>query len=761
VAEAGNRLHSPTLSLAWRMNDLYQGVTCHVSFLFRLVRYLIELHISIENCASPILRAKAMLGSSAKRQSQDLVLPHEKRLRITPGQQNEERDDDKASSNTDKADQICCECRKIDFEGIFSEDLRSPKLYKIWGERYFALPHIHPQSNCPLCRFFYHTRIPSSDESEVDPCYVLRVFPAKSQLGAWQLDFDDSPAFVVVPARDRYRSNYQDTSGIIMELSNKPHAFCGRQIRPHSDLSLLKGWLEFCITNHRTLCRKFDPRLPRGFRVIDCLTRRIVLWETVARPKSYIALSYVWGNHVEHATTSKYSPLGRLPTTIEDAILLTTGLGYQYLWIDRYCISQDNPIERQLQIQNMHAIYEQSVVTIIAAAGDDPYYGLPGVSTTPRKSQPHMKIGSRTLISTPYVKNEILHSKWNSRGWTYQEGLLCRRRLVFTDTQIYFQCNSMHCLESIYAPLEILHTHNNNRMRDQVEMSRVFPLRGLGKYPKHLESRLNEYLKRSLTFENDILDAFRGILTAFEREFSSRAKSFCGIPIFGKTPSTVNLEALVFGMSWSPRYKDSRNPKRRPGFPSWTWVGWEMDQIVFYSFGTSHHIAALERLNSLIDVSVEYLDGIVLPWNGNQDEILAQEGMGAFPVFLRICGLTLNVQIYPDGRISTTEDDGGIVEQMMVQLSTQAFRKSAVPDTRSAYNIKEDKDRPLPFTFLVMGHSNYEVFLLLLYHPENSLWFERINSWHMSKRDVESDLKSEIIVPESLRGWTTREVLLK
>ena len=138
-----------------------------------------------------------------------------------------------------------------------------------------------------------------------------------------------------------------------MELSDKPHAFCGRQIRPQVDLSLLKGWLEFCNTNHKTLCRKSSPPLPQGFRVIDCLSRRTVLWENVARAKEYTTLSYVWGDHVVDSTTSNDFPLGPLPTTIEDAMLLTKGLGYQYLWIDRYCISQDNPIERQLQIRNM------------------------------------------------------------------------------------------------------------------------------------------------------------------------------------------------------------------------------------------------------------------------------------------------------------------------------------------------------------------------------------------------------------------------
>jgi hypothetical protein len=110
------------------------------------------------------------------------------------------------------------------------------------------------------------------------------------------------------------------------------------------------------------------------------------------------------------------------------------------------------------------------------------------------------------------------------------------------------------------------------------------------------------------------------------------------------------------------------------------------------------------------------------------------------------------MQIYPDGRILTTKEDGGIVEHLMVQLSTEAFQKCAVADTRSAYNIKEDKDRPLLFTFLVLSHWDHELVLLLLYHPENSLWFERIDSWHLNKIAMESDLKSIIVVPESLKG---------
>ncbi|KAF2185577.1 HET-domain-containing protein [Zopfia rhizophila CBS 207.26] len=454
-----------------------------------------------------------MPSSSAKRQAQDLVLPYGKHPRIELGQQSTvdaEYRNDEASTSANKADQICRGCQKIDFEAIFSEDRRDPRLYKIWGNRRFILSHMNRQSNCTLCQFFYSTREPPLDETVVDPVYCLRVFPAKGELGAWELDFDDSPAFIVVPILDNYPFRFQDTHGIIMELSETPENFCGRQIQPQVDLSVIKGWLEICDNNHKALCKqKPNPQVPKGFRVIDCVTRKIVPWENVANPKQYVTLSYVWGSFKGKFVTRGGAIPSPLPGTIEDTILLTTNLGYRYLWIDRYCITQDDAMDMHIQIQSMDEIYQQSVVTVVAAAGDDPRYGLPGIGATPRERQPCVKVGNKTLVYTPYVRKEILNSNWNSRGWTYQEGLLARRKLVFTATQVYFQCNAMHCLESIRAPLKNLHTYKNVRMRDMVDISRVFPLRGLGKSPNDLDKRLNEYLQRSLRYERDMLNAFR------------------------------------------------------------------------------------------------------------------------------------------------------------------------------------------------------------------------------------------------------------
>jgi hypothetical protein len=502
----------------------------------------------------------------------------------------------------------------------------------------------------------YSTREPPLDETAVDPIYCVRVFPAKSELGAWQCDFDDSPAFIVVPSRDNYPFNYHDTKGIIMELSTTSKTFCGRQIQPQVDISVIKGWLEFCHHNHKALCKqKHKPRIPQGFRVIDCLKRKVVPWEDVAHPKQYVTLSYFWGSSKDESTIRKGSIPNPSPSTIEDTILLTINLGYRYLWIDRYCIPPDNPVNKQIQIQSMDEIYQHSVITVVAAAGSDPHYGLPGIGTTPREGQPCVKVGDRTLVYTPYVRKEILNAKWNSRGWTYQEGLLSRRKLVFTNTQVCFQCNAMHCPESIRAPLTGLYTYKNIRMRDNVGISKVFPLRGLGKSPNDLERRLNEYLQRSLTFESDILDAFKGVIAAFERRFPFEFQSLCGIPIVTQKVffGSDQVDALVTSLSWVSigSHKAGQEPERRQGFPSWTWMGWKLQRVSFHR-GTLYRRF---QYKAIVGVSVEYADRSVLPWNGNQELILTRDKSGSSPLLFHICGPTLDVQISPDGCISGSD----------------------------------------------------------------------------------------------------------
>lgn len=76
-------------------------------------------------------------------------------------------------------------------------------------------------------------------------------------------------------------------------------------------------------------------------------------------------------------------------------------------------------------------VYNNAIVTIIAAAGADSSFGLPGISKTPRNTQPAADLGTLKLVSTlTSYETYVAFTKWISRGWTYQEGTCFNDYLV-------------------------------------------------------------------------------------------------------------------------------------------------------------------------------------------------------------------------------------------------------------------------------------------------------------------------------------------
>ncbi|KAH8778471.1 heterokaryon incompatibility protein-domain-containing protein, partial [Diaporthe sp. PMI_573] len=204
------------------------------------------------------------------------------------------------------------------------------------------------------------------------------------------------------------------------------------------NFDLHRRWLQHCRDHHNDSCNNAPDasRVP-NLKLIDCETRKV---HDFQHGDVYSALSYRWGPN-EKACENQDKLPQCLPPTIEDALLVTRELDIRYIWIDRYCIPQHGNAEvKGQQIKNMHRIYRGAEVTIVAAAGESPEYGLPGVS---RKMSipPRLKIGNQKFACIPPDPQLLIESStWSSRGWTYQEGLLSRRRLVFTDQQSYFQC---------------------------------------------------------------------------------------------------------------------------------------------------------------------------------------------------------------------------------------------------------------------------------------------------------------------------------
>ncbi|CAG9956443.1 unnamed protein product [Clonostachys rosea f. rosea IK726] len=160
-----------------------------------------------------------------------------------------------------------------------------------------------------------------------------------------------------------------------------------------------------------------------------------------------------WG----HNLLGKALVGARVRILIEDSITVTQAIGLQFLWVDRICIDHSNHGDTLHQIRQMDLIYANSEITIIAAACNTPDDGLPGINRTSRANQQTLRIKNTSLTSTLPSGTSIEQSKWYTRGWTFQEGVLSTKRLIFPKTQVIFDCNGMHCSEALDLPLDKLH----------------------------------------------------------------------------------------------------------------------------------------------------------------------------------------------------------------------------------------------------------------------------------------------------------------
>jgi hypothetical protein len=375
--------------------------------------------------------------------------------------------------------------------------------------------------------------------------------------------------------------------------SPQERSILGNKIDPRRvDYEMAKNWIKYCRDEHKGYCKQQDSTTAHaipGFKTIDCDTRLLV--KHTSR-ECCVALSYVWGSAPHVSTRSVPNPAARV---IDDAITVTKKLGYQYLWVDRYCISQTDALENQEQISKMDQIYADAVVTLVAAAGEGPHYGLPGVSHTYRQRQPYATSGDYHLVSTLQPPRDIImSSKWASRGWTFQEMALSRRTLFFTDEQMLFECASMSCQETISIPLAESHRKTIASMGRECHKMRIFPPNGPGTSATTLLKTISEYTLRSLTHESDNLNALLGVFNAYRKSLNHRISSgkstsestipqtsanlnqIWGLPILpvgasGLRQSSTDLEFCV-ALAWRSVSPSTRSP----GFPSWSWTGWKL-----------------------------------------------------------------------------------------------------------------------------------------------------------------------------------------
>lgn len=207
-----------------------------------------------------------------------------------------------------------------------------------------------------------------------------------------------------------------------------------------------------------------------------------------------------------------------LPQTIQDAITLTERLGERYLWVDALCIVQDDLEDLQRQTAAMDSVFSGATLTIAAAAGDDSNHGLPGLRAgSGRKTRRKIRVTENlSLLST--AEDELRRSSWETRGWTFQERVLSRRMLFFTQSLVSWKCDLDAWSEETILEPEKLEGNFVCLYHTLGPVSATTPRFSV----RQLETYINNYTRRTLSYGSDILPAFQGIMHRYEAATGER-----------------------------------------------------------------------------------------------------------------------------------------------------------------------------------------------------------------------------------------------
>lgn len=228
----------------------------------------------------------------------------------------------------------------------------------------------------------------------------------------------------------------------------------------------LQSWIHHCDKSH-SLCTTFACEvLPK--RVLDVRADEandtIRLVEGVDRRRGYAALSYCWGG-IKPPMTTLLNRKGRessismseLPVIYRDAITLARALDITHLWIDALCIVQDDPQEYGQEASRMGQIFRNAYLVLLAAVSENLNQGF--LHNRERHLWHDISQRNDNASVCREIREAIVHWMYNKnacddlpvsqRGWCYQERLMARRCLIFTDIEAVWECRQACEAESM------------------------------------------------------------------------------------------------------------------------------------------------------------------------------------------------------------------------------------------------------------------------------------------------------------------------
>ena len=264
-----------------------------------------------------------------------------------------------------------------------------------------------------------------------------------------------------------------------------------------------------------------------------------------------------------YETYLRFIPINDIPSTCRDAIRITHELGYRYLWIDAFCIIQDDDFDKSSELVKMGDIYRYALLTIYAKGSPNSASGLF------RKQDDHSS--DQVQIPSPQVEVFDGPDYLEQRGWVLQETVLTSRRLAFGHG-ISWKCTMARATKIRPTPQARPDVLTDGFASDIDKLrSWLFAPLLMQKTSRQSQSRWNQfdswyaivdiYSVTSLTYDFDNLPALSGLARLFQEAHGTTYAA------------GLWVEDMQVGLSWylaSNGEQEISQPKDR--VPSWSWV---------------------------------------------------------------------------------------------------------------------------------------------------------------------------------------------
>ena len=393
----------------------------------------------------------------------------------------------------------------------------------------------------------------------------------------------DSP-FDIVEVEFRFHAQFGPSMTVCAEADNAAAKFIStRPINadPSTDASfaLASHWIETCHAEHPDCSivneESFTPLMLIDVGVKD--KREPRLYHPKAGQKlRWCCLSYCWGGDQTLRTTKATREIFThvmswklLPPTICDAIKTTRVLGIPYLWVDAFCITQDDSEEMASLMAVMSKIYKNAYVTIIASSASKSNDGF--------LQKRNLNPADRPMFALPYKNPDgILGSlsffmddgydprlePCRQRCWTLQERLLSIRMLDYGMRHLRWACRTTRHGDGGFRNPIPSGAEGTERLKPQFYVKAI-------KNPKNKDGWdvlntwpdiVTDYTSRYLSVANDKLPAIGGVAREYIETLN--AEYFAG---FLK-------EMLPVALLW---YVDNGTQRMRPSSyraPTFSWA---------------------------------------------------------------------------------------------------------------------------------------------------------------------------------------------